>query len=170
MKQATNFMHNLRRQRGMMLIEALVYISLLGVVTILAYTTFHRCMIETRVSDARANVISVAIKAGEKWRTDIHAAVQAPEELRMSDSRELEGMRIQQSDGLITYQFEGDTLYRIDQETKVRILEDVVSSRFYPERRSEVSGYRWELEVKGEREEYKEYDHLFSFLAVPQTP
>jgi hypothetical protein len=154
--------------RGVMLVEALVYISVLFVVLALAGAGYVRVLDQTRQLRRVATDIPRALDAGERWRADVRA-VQAPPRLVQEGS--LQALHLPHRDLEVIYFFDGSNVVRRvgTNESWQPFLPRTKASRFLEERREHVTAWRWEIELQPGPRAPKERP-LFSFLAVATTP
>jgi type II secretory pathway pseudopilin PulG len=143
-------------RRGYLLIEVLVYIAVLIVVMGVAYTAYARY--EKGSSNLRRNTDDIihALRAGERWRDDVRAAV-GP--LRVMDN----GLVIPQRSGDVEYVFADGTLWR----QKLPLLKQVKASTMRSDSLQHVVAVRWELELASPKQT-AHVRPLFSFTAVPR--
>ena len=142
-------------RRGYTLIEVLVYIAVLTVVLGVAYTAYARYEKGSRDLSRNADDIIRALRAGERWRDDVRAAV-AP--VRITDN----GVVIPQRAGDIEYAFADGTLWR----QKLPVLKQLKASAMRSDPRPHVVAWRWELELASPKQT-AHVRPLFSFTAVP---
>src|ERR1051325_7624035 len=62
------------RRRGIMMVEAMIYIALVGGIVVLAAAVFDKGMRESAGLQRNVDDIERALKAGERWRADVRAA------------------------------------------------------------------------------------------------
>jgi hypothetical protein len=63
-----------RGRDGIMLVDLMFYISLLAVILILTAVVFNQFSIQSGKLRRNIDDIERAMKAGERWRSDLHAA------------------------------------------------------------------------------------------------
>lgn len=147
------------RRRGIVLIDALVYIALLGVVLVLAAAVFDKGMRESAGLQRNVADIERALKAGERWRADVRAATSA---IEVNEQR----MVIPQKSGTVVYEMGTNQLRRVQGADRTEVfLANVQGSKMIEERRGKVSGWRWELELERRRKEAR-VRPLFTFMAA----
>ncbi len=80
-------------------------------------------------------------------------------------------LRIPQKSGEIDYRFFEDALWRRDGADAgwIELLPKIKSSRMAADRRSQVTAWRWEVELMSHRKGARVVP-LFTFEAVPQPP
>jgi hypothetical protein len=150
---------NRATERGMLMIDALVYIAVLGLVLILAAVVFDKGLKESSGLQRNISDIERAIKAGERWRADVRSATGAIH-------AEEQKLTIPQREGAIVYQIETNKVRRIAADRSEVFLAEVKDSRMVEERRGNVVGWRWELELEHRRKEAR-IRPLFTFMAAP---
>jgi hypothetical protein len=152
-----------RNERGVTLIECLVYISLVFVILGMATVAFYRCFDNMKALRRNADDITQALNAGELWRADIRAATRPVQ-------FEAEGrvLRIPQRDREVAYKFaDTQVLRRTGADADwVVLLPKVETSRMESVRRIQTSAWQWELELKSLRQPAT-VRPLFTFTAVP---
>jgi Tfp pilus assembly protein PilE len=153
-----------RREQGMLLIECLVYMTLLVVVLDLAYAAFYRCAENSKRLNQNVDDVVRAMQAGEHWRDDIRAA--------MSITTAENSLRLVQSNATVDYVFDGDAVWRRAKAGAplARFLPGVKSSRMETDARREVTAWSWKVELlaRGAPERFRPF---FTFEAVPSgTP
>jgi hypothetical protein len=145
--------------RGIMLAEALVYIAVLVVVFGAGSSLLYRAWSNNIAVRRNADDIVHALDAGELWRADIRKAT-GP--VVAHDGNE---MHIPTVLGEIVYQYANESISRRAPGQQPRNLVRVANSQMQPERRPQVSGWRWELELKHNRKDVQ-FKPLFTFEAV----
>ncbi len=158
--------HRLNKHRAVVLVETLTYVGVLAVVIFVSSKAVGNGSRQASVIRFQAEDLSAALHAGERWRSDIRAAITAPELV--------EGPRIIQmetSEGLVNYSFDGQRLLRRVGNAKPQelIRGQVETSRMILEQREGVTAWRWELKLK-RRNPRSQIHSLFTFLAVPTSP
>ncbi|MBL9171137.1 MAG: prepilin-type N-terminal cleavage/methylation domain-containing protein [Verrucomicrobiales bacterium] len=158
----------MKNERGATLIELLVYIAIFAVVLTLAISAYHQADVTSRGLSRNAAEIVRAVQAGEFWRREVRAAVGRP---RLEAAGEgLAVLRLPLSGGEVLYHFKAGQVWRQDpsQAQPVIFLPEVKNSQFFAERRGEVDGWRWELELMSRRTNAA-IKPRFTFLA-PLSP
>jgi hypothetical protein len=153
-----------------MLMECLVYISLVFVVLAAGYAALYHCIDNALVLRRNADDIAAALQAGERWRADFR---QATGPSRHEASSEGETLFLQGQRGEIAYRFSGHVLLRrVGDGVWTTLLERVKSSTMTREERPNVTAWRWELELEPRTKgsiKASRVRPLFSFLAVPAS-
>ncbi|MBI3414195.1 MAG: prepilin-type N-terminal cleavage/methylation domain-containing protein [Verrucomicrobia bacterium] len=155
----------LHSQRGLTLIECLVYISVLFVVLGVAYKASDQFVGNSL--DLRRNAADIvhALQAGERWRADVRAAT-GPLRLEVFEGDEV--LEIPQTAGTVLYQFARGNVWRAQskQERWILLLSKVKNSRIQFDQGQKVRSVRWEVELKSRHEPAK-VRPLFSFQSIP---
>jgi hypothetical protein len=155
--------HRVARQRGVLLLDALVYISVLGLVLVLAAVVFDKGMRESAGLQRNVADIERALKAGERWRADVRAAIGTIEVTRAADGATL---AIPQASGRVIYEIRTNEVRRVGSAAKPEVvLTGVKAATMESERRGNVTGWKWELELEQRRKEAR-VRPLFTFMAV----
>jgi type II secretory pathway pseudopilin PulG len=154
------------RNGAFTIIETVVYISVLFVLLGAAYMAMYRCIDRSVALRRNANALTSALEAGERWRADVRAAtgsVQTDKDL----------LRIPTSRGEIAYRFEDHSVMRrISSNSWVELLPGIKTSDMQPDRRQQVTAWRWDFELLPTRKDTADtnrFHPLFTFLAVPNT-
>ncbi len=153
-----------RRQRGVMLVEALVYISVMFIVLALAGAAYARVLDQTRHLRRVADDIRRALDAGEQWRADVRSALTPP---RLVREGEVEAIHLAQNGSEVIYLYDGtNVLRRAGSDADWQpFLPRVKTSRFVAEPRRYLTAWRWEIELMpGPRP--PRLPPRFSFIAV----
>ena len=145
--------------RGIVLIDAMVYIVVLSIIVILAASVFDKGMRESAGLQRNVADIERAMKAGERWRTDVRAAVGPIEATEQT-------LTIPQRDGEIVYEFTTNQVRRTVNAAKTEVfLARVQNSSMTQERRGYIVGWKWEVELERRLKEAR-VRPLFTFMAV----
>ena len=146
--------------RAIVLIDAMVYIVVLSIILLLAASVFDTGMRESAGLQRNVADIERALKAGERWRTDVRAAVGPIEATDQT-------FTIPQRDGEIVYEFTTNQVRRTVNATKTEVfLARVQNSSMTQERRGDIVGWKWEVELERRLKEVR-VRPLFTFMAVP---
>ena len=149
---------------GVLLIECVVYAALFVVVTGVAYSAFYRCLTDARNLRRNAEDIERVLQAGERWRADIRSARTRPS-LEARPGEQI--LHVPQSTNEIAYVFTGETLWRrAPGRTPEVFLTGVRQSKMMADARSQVTAWRWEVELKSAQKVVR-LRPLFTFAAVP---
>lgn len=157
-----------RADCGITLIDCLVYMALFGLVTGLATACAFKLERQSREMRQRAEEISRALKAGERWRADIRSATNHP---MLVPYRGQSLLRIQTKDGDVLYFFESGNLWRKPAQAREfgLFLPDVKQCSVTEDRRRHAAGWLCEIELATKRKQGKMLP-LFSFRAVDPRP
>ena|SRR5436305_14831081 len=152
-------------RRGIVMIDAMVYLAVIGVVLILAAAVFDKGMRESAGLQRNISDIERALNAGERWRADVRMAT-GPIQLDPQLERVL--FVIPRGTERIIYEMFSDKVRRIGTSRETTFtLNGVAKSEMMEERRGNVVGWRWELELEHRRKEAR-VRPLFTFMAVPE--
>jgi hypothetical protein len=158
-------------QRGYLLVEALVYIAVLGAVLGVAFAAMYRCVERSLALRRNADDIACALHAGERWRADIRSAASQPR-LETTDAGQL--LHLDSARGAVAYRFTTNTVFRrLGEGVWVRLLPHVKSSTMTADPRQQVTAWRWELELETRAVGSLKPGRirpLFTFTAVPGHP
>ena len=140
------------RQRGVSLIECIVYIAVLVMVLGTALVGFNRCWDNNKHLRRNAEDIVRALHAGEQWRADLRAATG---KIQVKQQPEGEQVIIPLRGGPITYTYSAGTVQRQTGLTgkAVVLLNNVKTSAMAAEPRLHVTAWRWELELAAVRKD-----------------
>ena len=156
LRSATGF------ERGMALLECVVYIALLGLVMSMAYAGFYSVLEHTTRLQRSAADINRVLAAGEQWREDVRKSAGLPRQVESGGDMVWQILRGNEP---VVYLFKGDTVYRLDNKGQKPFLMQVKSSRMLVDKRA-VNSCRWEVELDGWKKPSK-MKPLFTFQAVP---
>lgn len=147
-----------------MLVECMIYISILMVVMTLAYSLFYRAFEKNRDLQRNVNDILKVLQAGERWRSELRRA-SGP--LSTQTNQGYDYIFIPQTNGIITYAFARGFVWRAAPENTNynRILYGVKTSKIILEARHYVTACHWELELEKPQNAAR-LPPLFTFTAV----
>ena len=150
----------------MALIEVLVYIALFLVVAGMAFALFYRTEEQSRSLRRSAEDIAAVLKAGERWRADVRAALAPPS---IDSAADAPGIRIRSREGEIRYFARDGAVWRKGPASNapVELLPRVQSTAFEKDQRQFVAAWRWTLELKKYRHQGS-LKPVFTFIAVPE--
>jgi type II secretory pathway component PulJ len=158
------------RRGGVALIECMVYIAILSLVLALGFAAFIEAVERATRMDRKATQIVQAVQAGEQWRADIRQAIEVAKIVPGSTGAELQ---INTGSKQIAYMFRDGTVLRRIGESGLWLpfLEKVKASQFHVDQRQNVIGFRWEVELAGDRET-RRIRPVFTFQAAirPHSP
>ena len=152
-----------------MLVEALVYISLVGVVLGTGFAVMYRCVDNSVVLRRNAQDMTAALNAGERWRADIRGARQP---LHVETTETGQTLQLTTQKGEVLYRFETNTVTRcIEGQPGIRLLTEVKNSEMRADPRQKVNAWQWEVELLPRAKGYTKPGRvrpLFTFTAVPE--
>lgn len=155
-----------RHRAGLTLWECLVYIGALGLVFGLGLNALHRCIEHTAAVRRNSDDITLALKAGEQWRTDLRRATQPP---TLDPTTQT----------LIVWHSTNQVAYRLTEHQMQRranpsapwqtVMPRVQQSEMRAESRPHTTAWRWELELQP-RHAAATIRPLFTFTAAVKAP
>jgi hypothetical protein len=156
-----------RARTGYLLIECLIYLSMLVVVISLGLGAFYICWDYSKALHYATDDITAALHAGERWRADIRNATG---KITVATTAEGERLRIPQGTNELIYSFSAGEVHRqlASSGFSELLLLKVATSQMVTETRGPVAAWRWEVELTPRRKE----THLslrFTFEAAAQT-
>lgn len=152
--------------RGISIIECLVYGFVLLILLGIAYSAFYRCVENSYALRRNAEDIATALRAGERWRADIRSTTGSVQSESTPDGSYL---HLQSERGPVDYQFTSNSVLRRAQSGPwVTLLPNVKASAMQADPRGEVSAWRWELELRPRSKKPVRMAPLFTFIAVPE--
>ncbi|HVU07256.1 MAG TPA: prepilin-type N-terminal cleavage/methylation domain-containing protein [Verrucomicrobiae bacterium] len=156
------------RERGVSLIECLVYIAVFAILLNGAGAAFYFCWDHTRAVIYAGDEIQSALRAGENWRADVRAAT---EQISIETHGTNEIVRIPEGQNEIVYRFESGKLSREIPAAQISrpLLARVKSSQTRPDPRGEIAAWRWELEVTPRLNKDTQTPLRFTFEAVAKN-
>ena len=158
-----------RDQAGYLLIECLVYLSVIVVILGLGTGAFYVCWDHSKALHYATDDINAALHAGERWRTDIRNATG---QITVKTTAEGEQLRIPGPAGGIIYSVRDGEVRRqmASSDFSELLLPKVQASQMLAETRGPVVAWRWELELTPHRKETR-LPLLFTFEAAAKpTP
>jgi hypothetical protein len=148
------------------LVEYLIYITVLAVVMGIAFGSFYQCLDSSRDVSRQTEMILRTVQAGELWRADIRQATNAP---RTAPEGAREFFEIPTTNGLVVYLFDAGAVWRRAPDGSVReLLTRGKGSSMHPDQRIKVASWQWDLELLTRKKTVR-VRPLFTFEAVP-TP
>jgi len=151
-------------ERGISLIECIVYTGLLMIVVGMAGALFYRGLDSFRALRTYTEDMAAALKLGEIWRADLRAATAPPQ---VETQPNLTLLNLNTPEGAVSYRFDGATVVRSDKhgELTKRTLGRVLRSEFHRDTREGVAAWRWELELRKQHPDAP-LAPLFTFITV----
>ena len=155
-----------RASAGIGLIHVMVYMSVVGLVLMVALLGFYRCQTQSIHLQRNTQDIGRALHAGELWRDEVRKS----DEAELLEDGETIMLRLGSSRGDTFYHFGDEKVWRLTPgETNwTRLLQGVKSSEMLVEKRHGVEICRWELELVTSQKTVR-LKPLFTFIAVPGT-
>ncbi len=134
--------------RGILLIEAVVYMGLFLVITGLASAAFFRIMDTSKHLRRAAQDIGLALTAGERWRADVRAAI-APPQLTEEGGGQV--LSLPQRTRVVHYVLEGGAVMRQSGTNApwMKVLAGLREAKLYRDQQAGVVSWRWEIELGG---------------------
>ena len=153
-------------QRGIMLVDCLVYLALWAVVVGFAFSAFFRCMSYSKNLAQNADDIARALKAGERWRHDVRAAT-GPFKWVAFEAGDEQALHIPQGTNEVIYLFSHGAVLRQGRTHApwIPALSGVKSSRMEQDQRQRLVSWRWEVELKN-KQKVARVRPRFTFEAV----
>ena len=151
------------RQRGMMLVECLIYLAISSILVGLGIALYLRCLDSATNLERNADDIAGALSVGERWRKDLREATAEP---RLSSTNSPE-LVIPQTNGSVVYRFADGTIWRHQplEYGWSRLLDRVASATWNAESRTHVTAWHLDIELKT-RKRHARVRPLFSFIGV----
>jgi hypothetical protein len=156
-------------QTGYLLIECLVYLSVIVVILGLGLGAFYVCWDYSKALHYATDDINAALHAGERWRADIRNATG---KITVETTPEGERLRIPCGTNVLIYSFNADEVHRqlASSDFSELLLPKVKVSQMVTETRGPVAAWRWEVELTPHRKETR-LPLLFTFEAAAKpTP
>ena len=156
-------------QTGYLLIECLVYLSVIVVVLGLGLGAFYVCWDYSKALHYATDDINAALHAGERWRADIRNATG---KITGETTAEGERLRIPHGTNELIYSFNAGEVRRqiASSGFSELLLPKAKVSQMMVETRGPVAAWRWELELTSRRKE-THLPLLFTFEAAAKpTP
>jgi len=153
-----------QRNRGVTLIECLVYIGTLAVLLGIGSAALYRCWDDNIAITRNADDIVRTLKAGEAWRADVRSAT-GP--IKTSDDASEPTIVIPRGTNELTYLFSAGEVRKQASKSApwIVVLPKVKSSQMQPDPRGHVAAWRWEVELKP-RHKNAHLRPVFTFEAV----
>ena len=142
----------------------LVYLSVFAIIATFATQVFFQGRDTSHALLRSADDISRAIHAGEKWRAEIRTATAPP---RFIEENGHQCLAIAHGTNTIVYAHADNTIWRRERAGApwILALAGVKNSRMESDARTQVTAWRWEVELQL-KDEQKKTKPLFTFLAV----
>jgi type II secretory pathway component PulJ len=148
-----------QRRAGYNLMELLTYMAVFAMVMGVVFPAFHKVFKQFRAMERNTDDIVRVMNAGERWRNDVRASVSAPV---ATDTT----LKLVQKTGTVTYEFADNAVWRTAPDgARWAVLSNVKSVVVHEEKRSNVTAWRWEVELLTKQDVVR-VTPLFSFMAV----
>lgn len=156
-----------KSERGILLLDCLVYLGLFTLIGGMAFGAFYTAWDNSRALRRSTQDIALAITTGERWREDVRNSIALPEVSRTETGVAL---KLREPGGVIFYILEQNQLWRTKDNMQKRelLLSNVSSSKMYPDTRTRVTAWEWELELQPARKQARTHPK-FLFTAVTST-
>ena len=137
---------------GYLLIECLVYLSVLVVVLGLGLGAFYLCWDRSKALHYATDDINATLHAGERWRADVRNATGR---ITIESTPGGERLHIPRGTEGIDYSFQGGEVRRRATASGFSelLLPKVKASQMVAETRGPVAAWRWEVELMPRRKE-----------------
>jgi len=141
-----------RTRGGYLLIECLVYLSVITVILGLALGAFYVCWDRSKALHYATDDINAALHAGERWRADIRNATG---KITVQTTPEGERLRIPCGTNVLIYSFHANEVRRqiASSDFSELLMPKVKISQMMKETRGPVAAWRWEVELTPHRSE-----------------
>ena len=154
-----------KSQAGFSLVELLVYMAVMMALIGVGYAALYRGMDTSTALRRNGDDIVRALRAGENWRADVRAAQGQIQQTTTADGQII---TLPRSRGKVSYRFAEHTIFRrVGNNPWTPVLKNVEASAFVSEARTNVTVWRWELELQTRAKKLTRMHPLFTFLAVP---
>jgi len=152
-------------QRGITMIECLVYMAVVTVVLGIGSAALYRCWDDNLAISRNSDDIVSTLKAGEAWRADIRSATGA---IHITNAASGQTVVIPCGQTQITYSFGGGEVQKQAGQDRpwIVLLPKVKSSQMERDSRDHVTAWRWEVVLETRRKNAQLHP-LFTFEAVP---
>lgn len=150
------------RNRAFLLVESLVYGSILMIVLGVGIVVFNNYQLRSLRLQRNTREIAQVLQLGEQWRNEIRTGVS----VEWVQQGEPPHLRLESTNGVIDYAFEmGAVLKRLNGGNWSRLLGGVVASEMKPEQRAHALIWTWEIELTT-FEKSPRLKPVFTFLAA----
>ena len=141
-------------QSGYLLLECIVYMTVVVVVMAVAMKGFYHCWNDNKALGRNADDIIRAVPAGEQWRADLRAATEPLQSSRAGDGEQL---RILSAKGPIVYACAHGSLSRQTTSPAISnlLFTNIHSSVMQGDSARRVAAWTWELELNPTRKDAK---------------
>jgi hypothetical protein len=141
-----------RVRAGYLLIECLVYMSVIVVVLGLGLGAFYVCWDHSKALHYATDDITAALHAGERWRADIRSATG---NITVETGPAGEQLRIPRGKDQVLYSFQAGEFRRQVASSGFAelLLPRVAASQMVKETRGPATAWRWEVKLTSRRKE-----------------
>ncbi len=149
---------------GFLLIECLVYMSVLAIILGIGFAAFYRCLENSKTLRYATDDMAAALRSGERWRADIRGATG---KIIVETTPDEQILRIPRGTNVVLYHFSANQIHRNSSlaNSFELILQKVKTSRMEKQTRGPVTAWRWEMELSPRRGKTK-LRPMFTFEAV----
>lgn len=155
------------RQRGISLVEMMVYIAVLAVIMGIGFSAVVRLWSVSRQMRVESDDLRAVLATGDRWREDIRGSGGRIVLKTEGDSHVLE-VHPGTTNELQWAFFDGKVLRRTGTNAAwATQLTRIRSSSVRPEQRDDMPTWRWDLEFEPATARSR-FHRTFSFVAVPQ--
>lgn len=154
-------------ERGILLIECLIYLGVVLVVIGAALAAFYNALDYSKRLRSNAEDITRALRVGEQWRADVRSAAGS---IRLEKGQGGIAFCIPSGDHEVAYVFSTNQIVRIKSKDGLSepLLTGIKRCSFHQDNCGPVTAWRWELEFAGIMKAVRETP-AFTFIAVPGT-
>lgn len=147
-------------ERGLMLLEMLVYIAVFAVILTLAWTSFARVFTVTTGFRRAGDRVAALTRGGERWREDMRRAV-------VLETNGTSSLRLKLTGGEMVYAIEEGRLIRTDPTTgqKDVLAEGLAGAEFIREPAEGIAAWRLQARIQS-RQKQERVLADFRFFAV----
>jgi hypothetical protein len=141
-----------RDRIGYLLIECLVYLSVIMVVLGLGFGAFYVCWDHSKALHYATEAIIAALRAGERWRADVRNATGS---IAVEAAPDGERLCIPRGRDRIIYSFSAGEVRRqvASSGFSELLLPKVATSQMVKEARGPAAAWRWEVKLTPRRKE-----------------
>lgn len=152
-------------ERGILLIECLIYLGVVLVVIGAALAAFYNALDHSKRLRSNAEDMTRALRVGEQWRADVRSAAGA---IRVERGQGGIAFCIPSGDQEVAYIFSTNQIVRIKSKDGLSepLLTGIKRCAFHQDNWGTVTAWRWELEFASVMKAVRETP-AFTFIAVP---
>lgn len=151
-------------ERGILLLECLIYLSVVMIVFGAALGVFYNALEYSRRLQSNAEELVRALRVGEQWRADVRSSTG---EIKLEKGEKAVAFCIPHGHEEVTYIVATNEIVRFRSSAGLpeRLLSGVSRSSFNFDERGRVRSWRWELKLAG-RFKAARVTPAFTFTAV----